>query len=314
MPPTTPSTTPSTTNALDLRGLLFLPSIILQRGDNDAKSRWGGRVRTGMGGQPVRELQAALARIGVTSAIPDGDFGMKTQDAIKRFQWYLLHVSCRLRVAGGAGALHGTVEPYKKPDGVAVDGFLGLGTLAALVAWRDDGFEATSPLVAYGVGKLSHIRLSATFDVLGYPSPGAGEMLVHQDFVPWVEALDKQAGDKHVTLRVNQAFRVQGLPVSGAVVPPATSSQHLIGHALDVNIVDGNTVNTSDMFLKETATRPARDFVKVAKELGLRWGGDFSPRDPPHFDKRVLHTTDDYLHSFYFAQRSFDRHHAVRRA
>lgn len=308
------STNPLSTSNPGLHALLGMPGIVLQRGDNDLRARWGGQVRTGMTGEPVRELQEALAGIGVTSALPDGDFGMKTQMAVKRFQWYLLHIGVRLRVAGGAAPLHGSVEPYKQPTGIAIDGFVGPATLAALVGWRSEGVETTSPLVAYGTGKLSNIRLSTSFDVLAYPSPGPNEMLVHQDFVPWIPALDGKARDKHVTLRVNQAFRVQGLPVSGAVVPPASSSQHLIGHALDVNIVDGSTVNTSAMFIAGAATQPASDFVKAAKELGLRWGGDFSPVDPPHFDKRVLHTTDDYLNSFYFAQRSFDRHHAVRRA
>lgn len=308
------STSPPASTRLNLSSLLGTPSIILQRGDNDKKSKWGGQKRAGMSGEPVRELQQALAQVGATSDTPDGDFGKQTQEAVRRFQWYVLHIAFRLRVTGSAESLHGTVERYKLPIGIGIDGFVRPQTLAALVVWRDGGFETASPLVAYGVGKLSNIELSDFFDVLNYPSPGGDEMLVHQDFVPWIEAMNGKAKEKKVALRVNQAFRVQGLPVSGAVVPPASSSQHLIGHALDVNIVDGKTVNTSAMFIAGTATQAAKDFVKAAKDLGLRWGGDFSPKDPPHFDKRVLHTSDDYLNSFYFAQRSYNRHHAVRTA
>ena len=300
--------------ALTLRGLLGQPDVILQRGDNDARSKWGGKARPASGGQPVRELQEALVKIGAMSATPDGDFGKKTQEAVKRFQWYLQRIAFRLRIAGTGDSLHGTIEPYTATSGVLLDGFVRLPTLSELVAYSDGGFELTSPLVAFSLGKLSNIEQSATFDVLGYPSAGTDEILVHQDFTPWLESMNSKAKSNKVTLRVNQAFRVQGLPVSGAVVPPASSSQHLIGHALDVNIVDGTTVNTSSMFINGTATQAAKDFVKAAKALGLRWGGDFSPKDPPHFDKRVLHSSDDYVNSFYFAQRSYNRNHPMRRA
>lgn len=308
------SANPSATIRLSLRSLLGTPSLILQRGDNDKKSTWGGKARTGMSGEPVRELQEALVKVGAMDGPPDGDFGKKTQEAVRRFQWYLLSIAYRLRVTGSAKSLHGSLEPYKQPVGVKIDGFLRLPTLSTLIEWQDGGFETTSPLVACGFDKLSHIERYADFKILDYPSPGSDEMLVHQDFLPWIKALNGKAKDKAVKLRVNQAFRVQGLPVSGAVVPPASRSQHLIGYAMDVNIVDANKVNTSAMFIAGTATQAARDFVKAAKDLGLRWGGDFSPTDPPHFDQRVLHTSDNYLYSFYFAQRSFNRHHVVRKA
>lgn len=307
------ATSASQSTTLSLSGLLAMPALVLQRGDNDGLSRWGGKVRADTSGQPVRELQQALVAIGAMSATPDGDFGRKTQDGVKRFQWYLARLGWRLRTSGGADSLHGSIESYTQPPGIQADGFVRQATLAAITAWRDGGFEATSPLVACSLGKLSNIVLGAGFDVLDYPNPGADEMLVHQDFVGWVESMNAKAIDNKVTLRVNQAFRVQGLPVSGAVVPPASSSQHLIGHAVDVNIVDGSTVNTSAMFIAGTATQAARNFVKAAKDLGLRWGGDFSPIDPPHFDRRVLHTSDNYLNAFYFAQRAYNRHHPVRK-
>jgi hypothetical protein len=297
---------------------LSLPSLpanmTLQRGDNDARNVWGGQVRSGMGGRPVFELQQALVALGAMSAAPDGDFGGKTQDAIKRFQWYLLEVAVRLRVAPGADALHGTLQAYTAPDGVLVDGFVRTSTLGAVLAWQEGGFQLTSPLVALRVTGLSNMELSDTFTALDYASAGAGEMLVHQDFAAQVRAMNGAANDAKVTLRINQAFRVQGLPVSGAVVPPATTSQHLIGHAVDVNIVDGTVVNTSAMYIAGTQSQGAKDFVDAAKALGLRWGGEFSPKDPPHFDDFVDPALDDYRNSFYFAQRAFAARHPVRTA
>ena len=305
-------TSPSAPTQLSLSSLPA--DVILQRGDNDSGRIWGGKPRKGMAGQPVRELQQALLALGAMSATPDGDFGRKTQDAVKRLQWYLGHISQRLRVSAGAGALHGVLESYTAPTGLLVDGFVRVATLAELLAWQQGGFELTSPLVAMSVTSLSNIELGVGFELLDYPSPGPDEMLVHQDFVPWVKVLNGAAKDNKVMLRINQAFRVQGLPVSGAVVPPASKSQHLIGHAVDLNIVDGAVVNLAAMFLAGTATQGAKDLVKAAKNLGLRWGGDFSPKDPPHFDDLVDPAGAQYLHSFYFAQRAFAAQHPVRSA
>ncbi len=295
--------------------LSSLPAdVILQQGDNDSSRRWGGKPRKGMVGQPVRELQQALVKLGAMSATADGDFGRKTLDAVKRLQWYLGHIGHRLRVAPGTGEVHGVLEGYTAPSGVLVDGFLRSATLAELLSWQQGSFELTSPLVAMSLAGLSHTKLGGGFEPLDYPSRGADEMLVHQNFVPQIKALNGAAKDAKVTLRINQAFRVQGLPVSGAVVPPASTSQHLIGHAVDLNIVDGVVVNLSAMFLAGTQSQGAKDLVKAAKNLGLRWGGDFSPTDPPHFDDRVDPAGADYLNSFYFAQRAFAAQHPVRTA
>ncbi len=312
--PTAPST-PSAPSFIPGLALRSLPAdVILQSGDNDSRRVWGGKQRSAMAGQPVHELQQALLTLGAMSATPDGDFGPKTKDAVARFQWYLGRIGQRLRLSTGADALHGVLETYTAPSGVRIDGFVRAATLAELLAWLQGGFELTSPLLAKSVAGLSNIRLADSFEVLDYPSPGGNQMLVHQDFVPRVTAMNAAAKNAKVTLRINQSFRVQGLPVSGAVVPPASKSQHLIGHAMDLNIVDGSLVNTSAMFIAGTASQGAKDFVKAAKSLGLRWGGDFSPKDPPHFDDFIDPSGAEYDHSFYFAQRSFHAHHPMRTA
>lgn len=289
------------------------PDIILQRGDNDAKGTWGGKKRPGMGGEPVRELQRALVAIGAMSANPDGDFGGKTQDGVRRLQWYLGAMAWRLRVPPDSDPLHGTLETYTQPAGVQVDGFVRPATMAELLALWQGGYELTSPLVAMSITGLSNVETAGTFTVLAYPSSAAGEVLVHQDFVASLRVMNTKATDAKVTLRINQAFRVQGVAVNGAVVPPASSSQHLIGNAVDLNIVDGSTVNTSAMFLAGTQTQAAKDFVKAVKDVGLRWGGDFSPKDPPHFDRYIVHTGPDYKNAYYFAQRSYARQHPLRK-
>lgn len=70
--------------------------LVLQKGDNDARHIASGKK--GGTGEPVHELQEALAAVGVFKVTPDGDFGGRTHDAVRRFQWYLNNMSHRLRV------------------------------------------------------------------------------------------------------------------------------------------------------------------------------------------------------------------------
>jgi 2-C-methyl-D-erythritol 2,4-cyclodiphosphate synthase len=198
---------------------------------------------------PVGEGRAIEARavclLGAMSANPDGDFGGKTQDGVKRLQWYLGAMAWRLRVPPDSDPLHGTLETYTQPAGVQVDGFVRPATMAELLTLWQGGYELTSPLVAMSITGLSNVETAGTFTVLTYPSAAAGEVLVHQDFVASLRVMNTKAADAKVTLRINQAFRVQGVAVNGAVVPPASSSQHLIGnsrlpaHALQRLLDDG---------------------------------------------------------------------------
>ena len=288
--------------------------ITLQPGDNDARHTWGGKVRSAISGQAVHELQQALLAIGAMSAKPDGDFGNETTDAVRRLQWYFNTIPVRLRMAAGSEEVHGSLQVFAAPAAIVVDGFVRPTTLNELLAWQQGGFVLTSPLVRQSTATLSNIELAPTFTVLAYPAAGANEFLVHQGFVATVARLNAQANAASVGLRINQSFRVQGLPPTGAVVPPASNSQHLIGHALDLNIVDGSTVNTSAMFIAGSQSQGAKDFIKGVKQDGIRWGGDFSPKDPPHFDDFVLPSSEDYAFSFYFAQRSFSAQHPLRTA
>lgn len=70
-------------------------------GDNDTRRRFGGAVRTGIAGDPIRELQGDLQTIGYSVGGLDGDFGEKTMRAVEMFQEHFF--------AGGRG--------HKSPDG-----------------------------------------------------------------------------------------------------------------------------------------------------------------------------------------------------
>jgi hypothetical protein len=111
---------------------------------------------------------------------------------------------------------------------------------------------------------------------------------------------------------INQSFRVHSIPPSGAVVPPANKSQHLIGHAVDLNISDRGTLNSSAMFEQGNETDNADEFIAAVKKSGVRWGGDFKASDPVHFDDLVNPQGEDYGMIFFFAQHCYDEDHPMR--
>jgi hypothetical protein len=96
---------------------------------------------------------------------------------------------------------------------------------------------------------------------------------------------------------------VNSAKVSGAVVTPVKKSQHLIGHALDCNMVDGKDWNSSATFKKKKETASAKALVKSMKGAGYRWGGDFTPLDTPHFDLKLDSNKFDYQAKFFLNQR-----------
>ena len=54
--------------------------------------------------------------------------------------------------------------------------------------------------------------------------------------MPYMQQMQTIAKSSQVTVYVTQAFRKDGVPVDGAIVPPASHSNHLVGHAIDMNL------------------------------------------------------------------------------
>src|SRR5271167_491250 len=188
-------------------------------------------------------------------------------------------------------------------------------TATLILSWSADNFVTTSPLVRLNVNLLPNVQVAEGFQLLDYPEAKKGEVLLHADFVGALSgAMNQEAGTAGVILHLNQTFRREGVPPTGAIVPPATRSQHLVGHAVDLNIVDGSTVNTAAMFNSGDQTENAEKFVAAVKARGLRWGGDFSTADFVHFDDFLNPNGEDYDNNFFFAQRCFEHNHPMRLA
>ena len=104
---------------------------------------------------------------------------------------------------------------------------------------------------------------------------------IDEDFEPSLIKMNAIAQKYNITVFVNSSYRVDA-NVPGAIVTPATHSNHMIGHAIDCNLeLAGAFYNSTKM---QTATGVIRQFIDEVKAAGLRWGGDFGKPDPVHFD------------------------------
>ena len=84
---------------------------------------------------------------------------------------------------------------------------------------------------------------------------------------------------------MTSSFRKKDVPLSGAVVRPASRSNHFVGHAIDMNLIDGKWCNSGCLQDEHSWTSGVSCFIgKIRGDHSLRWGGDFWAKDPVHID------------------------------
>lgn len=265
----------------------------LKKGDNDNKNIWSGKHLTTTGNY-VNLLQTDLKNIGVYLAKVDGDFGKKTHDAVKRFQWNAKNITSRLKSK--------IITQVAKSFTDKIDGVVGNNSKKELAIWNDKHYNVTGDLVRVKEDKFSNLLLGDGFKVISHPTINSGELVVSSVMVAFLKQANEKAKDLSLNINLNQTMRVNGIKISSAVVTPASKSQHLIGHAIDCNIVDGDNWNSSKTFKEKKESENAKKFIAAMKEKGMRWGGNFSKVDTPHFDKQVLSSSFDYDCKYFFNQ------------
>src|SRR5438046_2392027 len=108
-----------------------------------------------------------------------------------------------------------------------------------------------------------------------------GDCNIDEDFETALINMNTVAQKFNITVQVNSSFRIDA-NVPGAIVTPATHSNHMIGHAIDRNLIhEGAFYNHEKM---QSDTGVIRQFINELKTSGMRWGGDFGKPDPVHFD------------------------------
>lgn len=114
------------------------------------------------------------------------------------------------------------------------------------------------------------------------------DILADKDFWPSLDRINRYAEECNVKVHVTSSAREPGRTVTGAIVKPAGRSNHLVGHAIDMNVIlDGVFFNSKKLKKSKLSQLPdeVRGFLKkIRDDAGLRWGGDFSAEDPVHID------------------------------
>jgi Domain of unknown function (DUF4157)/D-alanyl-D-alanine carboxypeptidase len=108
------------------------------------------------------------------------------------------------------------------------------------------------------------------------------------EFVDSLGTINQHAADNSVNVYVTDSFRASTDVVTGAIVTPATNSNHKAGHAIDMNVQSNGTLYNSTKLKQSELTnqpQPVQDFIQAIRDdTELRWGGDFSTEDPVHID------------------------------
>ncbi|NNE76036.1 MAG: peptidoglycan-binding protein, partial [Pricia sp.] len=95
--------------------------------------------------------------------------------------------------------------------------------------------------------------------------------------------------------------------VNGAIVAPATYSNHLAGHGIDINVIYGNNEWANSWVLRKypSVPEPVRHFLKsVIDDPDLRWGGEFRNSDPVHIDDHLNKDMDVWNQRYQAMQRA----------
>lgn len=187
------------------------------------------------------------------------------------------------------------------------DGDFGKSTRNAMIAYASDnsidcdGDQLTRPLMDlilkdinsfYGANwsdqAVNNLPSEASPLVLFEASRFMGQPCrADVQFVPMLKKINEYAEKADVYIHVTSSFRTSS-NVRGAIVKPATRSNHMAGHAIDMNVLFDNKskcANSKELAKYPAVAEPVRRFIKSIKDdPALRWGGDFQVKDSVHID------------------------------
>lgn len=116
-------------------------------------------------------------------------------------------------------------------------------------------------------------------------------LYVDTDFFAALDRVNQFAKKSKVKIFITSSAREPGRSVSGAIVKPASRSNHLIGHAIDMNLQSKSGFYNSKKLKKSQFSKLPKEikqFINLIREDSeLRWGGDFRKEDPVHIDDNL---------------------------
>lgn len=111
---------------------------------------------------------------------------------------------------------------------------------------------------------------------------------VHSEFTSALDRINQYATEADVKLLIIDSFREPNKKLSNTVVTPSKVSNHLVGHAIDMNVLYGKDYKqlcNSKGLASENLPLPVARFISLLeKDKQLRWGGKFKTKDTVHID------------------------------
>ena len=189
------------------------------------------------------------------------------------------------------------------------DGLYGNSTRKAVIKFaKDHGIESdgdllTRPLINLMIKKINLFYGRNWMDLATSNLPGLGSPLVYfegsrfqgkpcradRQFIPMLKKINKYAKDANVFIFVTSSFRTT-TNVAGAIVTPAKRSNHMAGHAIDMNVIydENKWANSKVLTRYPNVPGPVKKFLRsIITDPHLRWGGKFSHKDPVHIDDHL---------------------------
>ena len=186
------------------------------------------------------------------------------------------------------------------------DGLYGKSTRKAVIAYAkannidSDGDLLSRPLVNVLLKDINVFYGKNWTDLAAHHLPDKDSPLIFftgsqfigkpcradKQFLPLLKKINSYAVQANVSIDVTSSFRTT-TNVAGAIVKPATFSNHLVGHGIDMNVIYDNGKRANSTVLKKYPNVPApvKQFLKaIIDDPKLRWGGKFRAKDPVHID------------------------------
>jgi len=137
-----------------------------------------------------------------------------------------------------------------------------------------------------------------------YGGVNAKECFIEESFKPAMDRLCKYALECAIHLFVNSSKRDTTI-VPGHIVEPAKMSNHLVGHAIDANIIESGTFWNSEK-LEGVLSPTIHKFINlIHADKELRWGGTFENKDVVHFDDGLNIHNPSLWHEIYNAHPTY---------
>ena len=166
---------------------------------------------------------------------------------------------------------------------------------------RPSNFDGQTP-------KYNNLVVYKTDNIKGYRGK---PVIVDYSFIQVLRRVDYYARQYRVLLHVTSSFRTpkQQSGLTGTVVKPASMSNHLAGHAIDINISYGNNwYDSKSMRKKNLKNLPynVREFINsIRRDKYMRWGGDFSKEDPVHIDDHLNKNKSEWSQRYRICQQAY---------